>query len=445
MQGCILYVPIARKTFDMEAAEAQYEASLTWLNSLDTPVIAPGQIMTSPEDLTTFLEEVNPSTIHTVIYQSITFADGEFVVKLLEAVDAPFIVWSVREPSVGGRLRLNSLTGGNSTCHVLHDQKRPFSFLLGNPDEERLRAEVERLLRVNAMKYTLQHSTIGIVGDHPPGFFFSQAKEAHLQEAFGMRLKTFDIDEAFEKCVHLPEEEWRPAVKQAEQSVIGLNPNDHAVKRFAQFYTYMNKEVHRHQVAALAMRCWPDFFEQLQAAPCSTLSHFTEQGVVASCEADIHGSLSMFILREMSGGQAPYLGDLVHVVPERNAAVFWHCGAGAYSLATPETGATVGVHPNRKLGFALDFSLKPGAVTVFRVSYTQEGYRLLIMKGEALPNGATFQGTSVEVAFSKDIEELVTCLLTEGYEPHYAMVYGDVTGELLQLGKELGIPTTIYE
>ncbi|TDQ41217.1 sulfoquinovose isomerase [Aureibacillus halotolerans] len=444
MKATILYAPIGRKTFDMEAANAQYNASIAWLESTGEEILTPGGIMTSPEEVSEFLATVDTSSVYAVLYQSVTFADGEFVVRLLEGVDAPFVVWSVREPSVGGRLRLNSLTGGNSTSHVLHNHERPFRFVLGNPDEPELQNLLGRQLTVLRLRHKLQNSTIGVVGDHPPGFYFSEAKEEHLHQAFGMTLKNFDIQDAFDKCVDVPEEEWRPAVEHAERSVVGLDRDDHAVKRFAQFYTYMNKKVQDQQIAALAMRCWPDFFEQLQAAPCSTLSHFTDQGIVASCESDIHGSVSMYILRELTG-TAPYLGDLVHVHPERNSTVFWHCGAGAYSLASPKTGATVGVHPNRKLGFALDFGLKSGIVTIFRVSYTRNGYRLLVMKGKALEDGITFQGTSVEVGFSSEVEGLVSSLMAEGYEPHYAIVYGDVTEELTELGEQLGIPTKFYE
>ena len=103
----ILYVPIGRKTFDLEAGEVQRKKSSEFLHSVTENVIEPEGIITSPEDLETFLDTVNSEEIIASIYQSVTFADGEFVEALIKKVDdAPVIVWSVREPSVGGRLRL---------------------------------------------------------------------------------------------------------------------------------------------------------------------------------------------------------------------------------------------------------------------------------------------------------------------------------------------------
>lgn len=234
-------------------------------------------------------------------------------------------------------------------------------------------------------------------------------------------------------------------ISRAEKQVIGINRKDETIKRFAQFSTYMEDKIQEEEISALAIRCWPDFFNKLGAAACSTLSQFTEEGVVSACESDIHGSISMFILRELADGEAPYLGDMVHINEASNSAVFWHCGAGAYSLAHPETGAQAGVHPNRKMGFTLEFGLKPGAVTLLRLSYTKtDGYRLLVMRGKALNTPQPFNGTSVEVELETDINETLYSLMEEGFEPHYALVYADVVDEVIELGRQLDVETVVY-
>ncbi|MFP3126136.1 hypothetical protein OH784_26220 [Ectobacillus funiculus] len=440
----VLYLPIGRKTFDLEAAESYHEQSMKLLQECCQTVVAPGEILTSVEELEQFLETVKDQEIDTILYQSVTFADGEFMVKALEYFREPVIVWSVREPSVGGRLRLNSLTGGNSTSNVLRNHQHPFAFVFGNPTEGQLKKRLLQQFDVMRVRKALSQLKIGVVGEYPPGFFFSDANEEELQQTFGVTLHKLDLQEAFKKCVELPREEWIGEIDRAEQQVVGLQRNDETVEKFAQFSTYIKKHIQQENLKSLAMRCWPDFFNELGAAPCSTLSQFTEDGMVSSCESDIHGSISMFVLRELTGGNAPYLGDLVHVDEEKNSVVFWHCGAGAYSLAHPSTGATAGLHPNRKIGFAMDFGLKPGEVTIFRVSYTPDGYRLLVMKGNALDVEKPFNGTSVEVALATDVTSTLYELMQAGYEPHFALVYGDVTEQLIELGRLLGLQTNVY-
>ncbi|PYZ92619.1 hypothetical protein CR194_13185 [Salipaludibacillus keqinensis] len=439
MANSILYLPIARKTFNMEEAEKIWKASSDLLSKTCRYVKEPEYLITSPDELEDFLATVDVD-VDTIVYQSVTFADGEFIQATINKIKVPVVVWSVREPVVGQRLMLNSLTGGNSTCHVLQSNNRSFSFVFGNPDEAQVKDTLASHLSVTKTIYNTSRLCIGVVGDHPPGFYFSGTNKEKLQHTFGVTLKDVDLLHAFKEAKEVPEERWKKEVDTAENKIIGLNRNDETVMRFAQFTVKMRDYIEEEKLSALAIRCWPDFFNELGAAACSTLSHLTDESMVSACESDIHGSLSMYILNQLSGGAAPYLGDMVHINQENNAMVFWHCGAGAYSLASQRTGAKAGVHPNRKMGLTMEFGLKPGKVTIFRVGATPEGYRLLVFTGEALDVPQRFNGTTIEVAVEKDVQEVMQELMLEGFEPHYAIVHADVRGQIKEFGRLLNLP-----
>ena len=155
---------------------------------------------------------------------------------------------------------------------------------------------------------------------------------------------------------------------------------------------------------AVAVRCWPEFFNEYKAAACSTLSHLIEDGIPAACEADTLGAVTM-LMQQLLTGQHTYLGDLVHVDDQRNTCTFWHCGVGAFSLASPKTGPVAGVQPNRNLGFALNHSLKAGPVTIARLGQGPDGLRLGLLCGEAVDGPNTFTGTSVEVRMQRPVRE----------------------------------------
>ncbi|MDZ5711394.1 sulfoquinovose isomerase [Jeotgalibacillus haloalkalitolerans] len=442
MTYSILYLPISRKTFDNEAAEEYRALSVEKLQEV-AQVEEPGRLLSSVDELREYLTQVDSQSFDAIVYQSTTFADAEFPDEVTKWRREPVVVWSVREPSTGGRLRLNSLTGGNSTSNLMKVKKHPFQFIFGNPDEERCITDLKRSLVVLKTQTRLKNLKIGVIGDHPPGFYFSDTDEQLLKEKTGVSVEAMDLYHAFNESKKIEQAAYEPAIALAEKQVIGLNRSDETVTRFAQFYTYVEEQIQQRDIEALAIRCWPDFFTELGAAACSTLSQFTEHGVVSSCESDIHGSVSMFILQELSGGSAPYLGDLVHVDEEHNSFVFWHCGAAAYSLASPATGATAGVHPNRKLGMTMEFGLKAGNVTIFRLHYDGENFKFLVFRGKATDRPQHFNGTSVEVEIEKDVRETLDHLMGEGYEPHYAIVYADVVDEVKRLGKVMNIPVDV--
>ena len=66
------------------------------------------------------------------------------------------------------------------------------------------------------------------------------------------------------------------------------------------------------------------------------------------------------------------------------------------------------------------------------------------MRGEALDTPQRFDGTSVEVKLETDVSCTLHELMALGFEPHYALVHGDVANELVELGTYLGIETTVF-
>jgi L-fucose isomerase-like protein len=96
------------------------------------------------------------------------------------------------------------------------------------------------------------------------------------------------------------------------------------------------------------------------------------------------------------------------------------------------------------MGFALNFGLKPGAVTISRLSQSADGYRMLIMRGEALDAPQKFNGTSVTVRLNGPVRETVRSLMLGGFEPHYSVVYEDIVEELKELCRLLNIEAFVY-
>lgn len=443
MKTKVLFLPTARLTFDVELAESMFNQSKTLLESMGTiQAIIPNGLLTDPEMLKAFVE-TNGLQADVILFQDTTFTDGEFIQNAIDLVDAPVIIWGLKEPSIGGRLRLNSLTGVMSTANVLTNNKRAYLYTRGNPDETATKESLSSQINVLTTIERMKDLTIGVVGNYPGGFFFSGANEIDLRNTFGVDLKHYELHDWFELAKAVKEADYLPEIEFAEQHIVGLNKTDETVKRFAQFVKIAKDYISTDELNAIAMRCWPDFFLELKAAPCGVFSQLTEQGFPTACEADIHGSLSMYILQELSKGNAPYMGDVVNIVPENNSIILWHCGFAPYSIANPKTGATAGVHPNRKIGLAMDFGIKPGEVTLFRVGYTPDGYRFVITKGEALDVPNSYMGTSAEVKLANDAEEFVTFTVEKGVEPHFAMIHGDVTNELIEMARVLNIQTLV--
>ena len=196
-----------------------------------------------------------------------------------------------------------------------------------------------------------------------------------------------------------------------------------------------------HHIGALASRCWPDFFTEFGTPVCMVLSILNDLNVPSACEVDAYGALSMYMGRELTG-RSTFFGDPVSMDEKEGAVTFWHCGMAACSLARTDTGAEVGEHCNRHIGPTMEFGCKAEKeVTIFRVGKDCEGkFRFLIAPGEALDKPKQFYGTSIVVKTDLDAKKFVEQTVTEGWEPHFVVIYGNVADELEILGHQLNIP-----
>ncbi|WP_352397500.1 fucose isomerase [[Clostridium] aminophilum] len=435
------YVPIGVGTFHLESAQEQFEQSIALLRRIDPEIRVPDEMLLSIDLLDRFLDGIDPDLI---ILQNITFANAAYASEILRRFRCPILLWTLREPVIdGGRLRLNSLTGAFSAGNAIRAfrKDRPFEYIFGAPDEREVEDKVSAVVRAAKTKKELQGLKLVSIGHTPQGFGFGRALDADIMSVFGACLESIESRELIGKALRYSDEECAPYLEEARKQVTGLEKTpEKNVKDFARLYKAYKDYVTENHVGAVSSRCWPDFFTEFGTPVCMVLSLLNAMGVCASCESDTYGALSMFIGRSLTGNSC-FFGDPVSLDESENSVTFWHCGMASCDLARKDTGAEVGVHPNRKLGPTMEFGCeKADAATIFRVGRDENGsFRFFIAEGSVMDKPKQFSGTSIVVKTESRCRELVENAVLEGWEPHYAVVYGKCAEELEILGHMLGI------
>jgi len=440
----ILFLPLARLTFSMSDAVDNFNKSCHMLERLVDKLQRPDELLTSPEAVSNYLATVaNPDL---VIYQCTTFIGSDFVTEITYRLKCPVVIWSLREPSIdGGRLKLNSLTGAFSAANSLYMQQRDYCFVFGNPGEPALRQTFLQILSALEVVRKLRDLVIGVVGSQPAGFEFGDMDAAMLAGKLGAKIKRIEAASLMKTAQAYPPEAYAHALAELKENTVGWEalPAEH-IDKHARLRTAYQEFIVDNGIKAIASRCWPDFFSDYGVPVCSVLSFLNDCGVAASCETDIGGAISMFIGSALTAS-ATFFGDPVTIDNRCGGIVFWHCGAGAPSLARKNKGAKLGLHPNRKIGPTMEFGLKEGVVTVLRLGQCREGLRMMAMKGEALDELQKFHGTSLTFRpATGTAREKVNTLIGDGWEPHFVVAYGDVLEELRRACGFLEIPFIEY-
>ena len=425
MSFCPVYIPVGVGTFHLESAKDQFDRSCRMLRTVDAGFVCPDDMLLTLDALCAYLDSVQPDL---VVFQNLTFANAAYMSEVLRRFSCPVLLWTLREPVIdGGRLRLNSLTGAYSAANTLRAfDDRAFNWCFGAPEEEAVVSTVKASVQAAKIKKEMRSLNMAAIGHTPQGFGFGRALDTELMNTFGVALESIEARELIDMAKSYTDEECEEYLRQTERCTCGLDktPEKNRVHHARLLKAYTDY-VRSHRIGALASRCWPDFFTSFGTPVCTVLSMLNDEGVAAACEADIYGALSMWIGMHLSG-EPVFFGDPVSMDEGENTITFWHCGAAACSLARKDTGAVVGVHPNRKIGPAMDFGCEafPDA-TVFRIGRNPDGsFRFFLAEGSVLDKPKQFIGTSIVFRTDSSSASVVEQSVLAGFEPHFVVIKG---------------------
>jgi L-fucose isomerase-like protein len=97
------------------------------------------------------------------------------------------------------------------------------------------------------------------------------------------------------------------------------------------------------------------------------------------------------------------------------------------------------VHTNRRQALLLEFALRPGRVTLFRLSQAFGRVQVVVATGEVVDAPMAFTGTSGTVRFDRGADAVLRDVIASGLEHHMALAYGDHAEALAGVAAGLGV------
>ncbi len=156
----------------------------------------------------------------------------------------------------------------------------------------------------------------------------------------------------------------------------------------------------------------------------------------------MRGTVSVLIARRLTGIH-PFLTDFVSVDRSENIGLMWHGGCAPVGLADPREPKHLFTHFAGGKGVTAGFGLRPGRVTLLRLGDDGRNLRLLATTGTALDSDMQMRGTLSRVRFDGNGDLFLYEILTNGWEHHLVMAYGEIVPDLRMLAQTLGVPLTV--
>lgn len=436
-------LPLARPTFDVAYAEEKLAGMLDDLDALGHDVVGSRDLLMDGATAQAALATCNH--VDFLLVLQVTFTDAGFVVQAAKATSAPMGIWAVPEPRLGGRLRLNAFCGLNLASHALGLNGQAFGWLYGTPGAVDLagliaggyQSPVPSVRAPRATGPIPQPIKIAQIGAHPDGFDTCAYDKDALQNLVGASVQEMSLDALFDRARDMSDTATAPYRAQAE-ALPNLGDMDAGeLDRSLRLASALDSIQREGAYDAFAIRCWPETFTEYGGAVCGPVSMLGEARVPCACEADVYGAVTQVLLQRVADAPV-FLADIVDMDAADGTGVVWHCGQAPRSMAANTPHATV--HTNRKQALLLEFALKPGPVTLFRISQARGSPKAVIARGEMLDRPMAFTGTSGVVRFENGLEASLRDLIGAGVEHHVALAYGDHAEALEAVAGAIGLP-----
>lgn len=396
------------------------------------------------------VNELTPQAIDFLLVQNTSISIGDQFLPLVDV--APRIgLWSLPDPSLEGEVQLHSLVALNEHASILKRYLRhreiPFKWFYDHVDSEMFTRRFGVTVRALTAVKNIEKARIGWIGGVSPGFHNMMVDPRRLNERLGVMVGEHEMAELVQKS---------KAQQQAAVAALGKDMraaatevtvrSNEAFDRVTRVYLALKDMIQEHEYDALAVQCWSKIQDQYRIVPCMAYSWLgSEDGVAVSCEGDLQGAISMYLLNTLNGSsQSSTLLDMAALDPKTRHMMMFHCGVTPRHFANEDgikwvdhvtLGRNSGDEP---YGVAGDQIFAPQDDTT--ITYLgDDGSRLLVLRASIIEHTLKgFDGTRgwfnrFELNKSEiEAWDLINTLTVRGHEHHFAVGIGDVTDELME-------------
>ncbi|MEZ0536572.1 L-fucose/L-arabinose isomerase family protein [Caldicellulosiruptoraceae bacterium PP1] len=462
-------VAVSRDCFPVTLSQKRREAVVKACNEKGVNIFEAKTTVENEKDVLKALEELKNANVNALVVYLGNFGPEGPETMLAQKFDGPSMFVAAAEETQD-----NLFDGrGDAYCGMLNAsyniglrKLNPYihEYPVGTPDEiADMINDFEDIARVIIGVKNLK---IFSFGPRPQDFLACNAPIKPLYD-LGIEImenSELDLFESFN--AHKDDPRISEVVKSMQEELGSGNGYPGVLPKLAQYeltlMDWYEKHMGASKYAIFANKCWPAFQTQFGFVPCYVNSRLASRGIPVSCEVDIYGALSEYIINCATNLPATLL-DINNTVPkdmyETNKDKFngyklsdlfmgFHCGntpichmkyaSIKYQLIMHRL-----LEPDKEPDITrgtLEGAIRPGDITLFRLQSTADGIlRSYVAEGEIIDvDPKSFGGIGIFAI--KEMARFYRHVLIAKRYPHHAGVAFKHAGKVLFAAmKMLGI------
>lgn len=363
-------------------------------------------------------------------------------------------IWATHEPTLTGDVQLNNFVSLNMSISLFKQHRdcktHPITWFYGEPEDTTLHREISQNLKALKVKYRLQHSKIGLIGNVAPTFYNMQINQATLKQHLGINVEDIDMHTLLQRmdCV------WQDEIN-TEISVMRSHIDFSALSNSQIAQTVHCIIALRHIAQdggydGLAVSDWP----VLQNPPYNmhpggafSWLEYNDKLPIAS-EGDVMGVITQLIVQQITDVVGCVL-DMTLPQFDNNRILIWHGGGGSLSFANntpvpfvPHPMIGRGTPAQSMYGAIADFEFSTGQYGLCRLS--DNGKKMWAINTEIVPVSPKESGYTGCRGWASNFSDLnntytakdmVQSVFEHGIEHHFILAPGGIYNDLQCVAK----------
>ncbi len=368
-----------------------------------------------------------------------TFSTGELTAEIIRNLDVPFALWGIGELALKRKNFTGSMVGVMAAGALFKNLDRRFTFIYGSIDELQTKEKLNTFIKaVRGIAY-LKEATIAVIGMRPDGFEISDFDELAIKKFFGTEITKLSLYTFSKIMKEVNEIEIDNDMKTQREIFDIKDKNLKETRGLSKVYLALKRYINENNIQSYAVDCWPELRDIDKTPICPANGRMNAEGVMASCECDVNGSLTLMLEHAISGS-TPWLADFVNFIADNKTLLWWHCGNAPYDLSS-----TKPVIERVFGGLSQTAAMKSGVATICRMNSIRGKYTIHAGIGDVIETKPILKGSNLSINMRCGNMEFVESLLYNGIPHHNGIVYGNILPELKEFANLMNISIVIKE
>lgn len=438
MRPRVALIPFGDRYYPRDWLDRVIAPSCEMMAGLDCDLVVTPPVI-SFDDVAVAAEVVASARADLYVALLASWLEVANLVGTLRAVfHEPLLLWShVPFLHEGRRVSLGAFVGAGVVRETLEEMGVRFKFVYGMPNEETVKREIASYIRVAWARRRLGQARIGLFGYTGMGMYTGTFDHVSLRAQIGPEIHQLDQYVLIRKMDEVSAASAETVAERLRRDfAIAPGITAEELIKAGRMTLALEALVEEYKLDAVNIKCHYELSEMYGFSPCIPLSLLSEQ-ITCSCEGDIMATVTQLMLHYLTGAETVY-GDIHQVLADR--LTFACCGFSPVGMGDTNC-RCISKWASDFEGILNSTPYPPGRpVTLARLAAKGDDYKMHLTTGRtersepwSEVNCPPLPGT--DVVLDDDPAWFAHTIASN----HYAMVFGNVRQELLELCGLLGI------